>query len=774
MVVEEGGYESEAELDTRDLVKKHNRKQKKSGGFQSMGLSREVFRGIQKKGYKVPTPIQRKTIPLILEGRDVVGMARTGSGKTGAFLIPLLEKLCSGNRGKPRAMILSPTRELSLQTLRFFKELAKFSGLKAMSILGGESMEKQFAGMHNNPDVLIATPGRFVHLCVEMNLRLDAIQYVVFDEADRLFELGFGEQLKEILGRLSDDRQTLLFSATLPKLLVEFAKAGLNDPTLVRLDVDTKIPETLSLAFISCRDEGKPALLVHILQKLIAKEEQTIVFLATRHHVEYIHLLLDSAEISNTYIYSQLDPSARKINTAKFTSNQCSVLLVTDLAARGIDIPLLDNVINYHFPAKSKLFIHRVGRVARAGRSGLAISFVAGDELAYMIDLQLFFGNSFKPLGKDDTEWHNALGSSPQSIQDDYSDQIWRWHDLSLDLTNAKKVSENGYMKYLKSRTGASVESVKRVKEMKGKTFIAHPLLKNSLEYTESEHVSDFLEKVKNFRPKSTIFEIGNTNKNVEAKSVIAMKRLKDEETINKFKLKRESDYSLGSRREASKNKLEECSQEDIASSFDNIIESKKVKEIKLQNLRKKKKFRIQEHIKKDQENYIGYQPKDHQTEAGYSLMSGFEAQASSAVLDLTGDDDGTLRKKKTLMKWDKKAKKYVKDQDNGNIKKIKTESGVWIPASYKSDRYKNWKQRSKTNIFNENEDEEDGGQSLKRKGGSGLPQSHPAMKKARNAVPKHRKGPRNEIQRPEQILKQRKVTMKKKFKNTKRKDRKK
>ncbi|CAB4065746.1 DDX54 [Lepeophtheirus salmonis] len=665
MVVEEGGYESEAELDTRDLVKKHNRKQKKSGGFQSMGLSREVFRGIQKKGYKVPTPIQRKTIPLILEGRDVVGMARTGSGKDGSFFDSVVGKTCSGNRGKPRAMILSPTRELSLQTLRFFKELAKFSGLKAMSILGGESMEKQF-----------------VHLCVEMNLRLDAIQYVVFDEADRLFELGFGEQLKEILGRLSDDRQTLLFSATLPKLLVEFAKAGLNDPTLVRLDVDTKIPETLSLAFIS----------------------------STRHHVEYIHLLLDSAEISNTYIYSQLDPSARKINTAKFTSNQCSVLLVTDLAARGIDIPLLDNVINYHFPAKSKLFIHRVGRVARAGRSGLAISFVAGDELAYMIDLQLFFGNSFKPLGKDDTEWHNALGSSPQSIQDDYSDQIWRWHDLSLDLTNAKKVSENGYMKYLKSRTGASVES-----------------------YTESEHVSDFLEKVKNFRPKSTIFEIGNTNKNVEAKSVIAMKRLKDEETINKFKLKRESDYSLGSRREASKNKLEECSQEDIASSFDNIIESKKVKEIKLQNLRKKKKFRIQEHIKKDQENYIGYQPKDHQTEAGYSLMSGFEAQASSA-----------------------------------------TESGVWIPASYKSDRYKNWKQRSKTNIFNENEDEEDGGQSLKRKGGSGLPQSHPAMKKARNAVPKHRKGPRNEIQRPEQILKQRKVTMKKKFKNTKRKDRKK
>ncbi|QQP55433.1 DEAD (AspGluAlaAsp) box polypeptide 54 [Caligus rogercresseyi] len=743
------GYESEAELDTRSLVKQHNRKQKKSGGFQSMGLSREVFRGIQRKGYKVPTPIQRKTIPLILEGRDVVGMARTGSGKTGAFLIPLLEKLSSGDRG----------HLLSLQTLRFFKELAKFSGLRAMSILGGESMEKQFEGIHNNPDVLIATPGRFVHLCVEMNLKLDAIGYVVFDEADRLFELGFGEQLKEILGRLSDDRQTLLFSATLPKLLVEFAKAGLNDPTLVRLDVDTKIPDTLKLAFISCRDEGKSALLLYILQKLISKNEQTIVFCATRHHVEYIHLLLDSAGISNTFIYSQLDPSARKINTAKFTTKQCSVLVVTDLAARGIDIPLLDNVINFHFPAKSKLFIHRVGRVA----------------MAYMIDLQLFLGNALRVVDKESQEWHNAIGSSPQSVQDDYSDQIMRWHDVSLDLYNAKKVSENGYMKYLKSRTGASVESVRRVKKLKGTLFPIHPLLSDPLDHAQSEDVTDFLHKMKNFRPKSTIFEIGNTTKNTEAMSAIVNKRLKDERAINRFKIKRESE-KLELPKETGETSLEQCSREEIISSFDTILESKKVKEIKMWNDRKRKVKRERQE-KKDEENFIAYQPKDHQTEAGYSLMSGFEAQASNAVLDLTGDDDSSLRKKKSLMRWDKKSKKYVRDTDSSEKKKIKTESGVWIPASYKSNRYKHWKERSKAAVFNEdNEEEEDTKGSLKRKYLIVKELDFPTPscnEKARNAVPKHKKGPRNEIQRPEQILKKRKIDQKKKFKNMKRKDRK-
>lgn len=176
-----------------------------------------------------------QTIPLALEGRDLVAMARTGSGKTASFLIPMFERLkIRSAKAGARALILSPTRELAIQTSKFTKELGRFTGLKTAVILGGDSMDDQFSAIHGNPDIIIATPGRFLHVCVEMDLKLNNIEYIVFDEADRLFEMGFGEQLNEILNRLPDSRQTLLFSATLPKVLVEFAKAGLSDPVLIR------------------------------------------------------------------------------------------------------------------------------------------------------------------------------------------------------------------------------------------------------------------------------------------------------------------------------------------------------------------------------------------------------------------------------------------------------------------------------------------------------------------------------------------------------------
>jgi len=177
--------------------------------------------------------------------------------------------------------------------------------------------------------------------------------------------MGFGEQLKEILARLPSSRQTLLFSATLPKLLVEFARAGLSDPSLVRLDVDSKLPEALKLAFLHCRPETKLAALLHLLRHVIPEEEQAVVFCATRHHVEYLHSLLGQAGVESTFVYSHLDSTARKINSAKFAGKKARVLLVTDLAARGLDMPFLDNVVNFNFPAQSKLFVHRVGRVAR-------------------------------------------------------------------------------------------------------------------------------------------------------------------------------------------------------------------------------------------------------------------------------------------------------------------------------------------------------------------------------------------------------------------------
>ena len=668
--------EVEDEDNLENAILDQNRKKKKSGGFQSMGLTPEVFRGVIKKGYKIPTPIQRRTIPIILEGRDVVAMARTGSGKTASFLIPLFQKL-KGTRGistglqnGARALILTPTRELALQTLKFTRDLGRFTGLKSICILGGDAMEKQFALMHENPDIVIATPGRLVHLCVEMEMKLEAVQYVVFDEADRLFEMGFGEQLSDILGRLPEARQTVLFSATLPKLLVDFAKAGLTDPTLVRLDVDSKIPDTLKMAFFHCRPESKPALFLYVLQNVIPKEQQILVFAATRHHVEYLHILLDLAGISNTYVYSQLDSTARKINVAKFAAKRARVLLVTDVAARGIDIPLLDSVINYHFPAKSKLFVHRVGRVARAGRRGQAYSFVAGDELAYTVDLQLFLGNSVKTIASlssevkelannIDTIDNSVLGTVPQDIYDIYEDQLKTWHESSLDLYNQNKTADNGYKQYLKSRPGASVESVKRVRSMpRADGFGDHPLLlvnnkaessisnfkksNSTSSQAETEFRSNMLEQMKKFRPSNTIFETGNSAKNEIMSQMMSQKRAKHSELIAKYKLKQENKNSVAAEEEIKENenhgdntdmiessqisdkKLELSSQQDIESAFGgNVVQPKAITNAKVFKSKKQKRKSNSNEAKaskvstKDTENYIGYHPKDHHTEAG-------------------------------------------------------------------------------------------------------------------------------------------------------------
>jgi ATP-dependent RNA helicase DDX54/DBP10 len=353
-------------------------------------------------------------------------MARTGSGKTAAFLLPMFQKLHERDKGTrassgPRALIMSPTRELALQTFKFAKQFGKYLDFKAAVILGGDKIEDQFEVMHEKPDVIIATPGRFLHICIEMNLKLSSIEYVVFDEADRLFEMGFKEQLNEILSKLPvDNRQTLLFSATLPQSLVEFARAGLQNPVLIRLDVESKLSDKLRMAFLQCRNEDKLAILIYLLKNIIKaaknpaefaannsdsskKMEQTLIFVATKHHVEFLKDLLESLGYIVSYAYSSLDQTARQINIAKFQNKKSSIMIVTDVAARGIDIPMLDNVINMNFPAKAKLFVHRVGRVARAGQAGNSFTLVSNDELPYMHELHEFLSKQIKFATEDMT-----------------------------------------------------------------------------------------------------------------------------------------------------------------------------------------------------------------------------------------------------------------------------------------------------------------------------------------------------------------------------------
>ncbi|XP_023383924.1 ATP-dependent RNA helicase DDX54 [Pteropus vampyrus] len=689
---------SDVEPDTREMVRAQNKKKKKSGGFQSMGLSYPVFRGVMKKGYKVPTPIQRKTIPVILDGKDVVAMARTGSGKTACFLIPMFERLKARSaQTGARALILSPTRELALQTMKFTKELGKFTGLKTALILGGDKMEDQFSALHENPDIIIATPGRLMHVAVEMNLKLQSVEYVVFDEADRLFEMGFAEQLQEIISRLPGGQQTVLFSATLPKMLVEFARAGLTEPVLIRLDVDAKLNEQLKTAFFLAREDTKAAVLLYLLRNVVRPQDQTVVFVATKHHAEYLSELLTAQRVSCAHIYSALDQTARKINLAKFTHGKCSALIVTDLAARGLDIPLLDNVINYSFPAKGKLFLHRVGRVARAGRSGTAYSLVAPDEVPYLLDLHLFLGRALtlarpnkEPLGA--VAGDGVLGRVPQSVVDDEDCGLRSTLEASLELRGLARVADNAQQQYVRSRPAPSPESIARAKELDLAGLGLHPLFSSRLEEKELQRLR-LVDGIRNYRSRATIFEINASSRDLSSQ-VMRAKRQRDRKAIASFQQGRQGrqEGPAGPARglpapQEEQREEEQAAGEDMEDVFAKVVGRKRRQPGPDQGAKRRREGPRQQ----DRDCYVPYRPKDFDSERGLSIGGdggAFEQQVAGAVLDLMGDETQNLTRGRQQLKWDRKKKRFVGQSGQEDKKKIKTESGRYISSSYKQDLY--------------------------------------------------------------------------------------
>ncbi|TFY82869.1 hypothetical protein EWM64_g1150 [Hericium alpestre] len=568
------------------------------GSFQSMGLYPWLLRSLTLQGFRTPTPIQRVSIPVLLSNppRDLVGMARTGSGKSLAFLVPLIQRLGGRHAATfgARALILLPARELALQVLKVGKELARgwkegegghagdkdenqeTDGKRGQSlrwglVVGGEGLDEQFEMISSNPDVIIATPGRLLHLIVEMNLDLRSIQYVVFDEADRLFEMGFETALTEILHRLPPSRQTLLFSATLPKSLVEFAKAGLEDPKLVRLDTEGKISTDLRMAFFSVKQAEKDASLLVLLRDVIgvplgsnkpteAEDEdggsgkrkgkgksrelftaphQTLVFAATKHHIEYLTNLLTTAGYSVSHIYGSLDQMARTQQMDQFRRGYTNILVVTDVAARGIDIPVLENVVNYDFPQGARVFVHRVGRTARAGRQGWAWSFVSPIELPYLLDLQLFLGRSLKSdstsseLAKGESLFTESLvlGTFLREAVDEEVEYVRSLEDVNHNLPTLRQVMNKGHGMYERSKGKASQASYKRAKDMMkepskwglvgaGSEGGMHPVLMlkgknagNLMKLGDESKRKALLRVVNSFRPAETALEIGSKGK---------------------------------------------------------------------------------------------------------------------------------------------------------------------------------------------------------------------------------------------------------------------
>lgn len=397
-------------------------------------------------------------------------------------------------------------------------------------------MENQFEELAQNPDVIIATPGRLMHHLSEVDdMSLRTVEYVVFDEADCLFDMGFAEQLHKILTQLSENRQTLLFSATLPSALAEFAKAGLQDPQLVRLDLDTKISPDLKLVFFTLRQEEKHAALMYLIREQIRSDEQTLIFVSTKHHVEFLNNLFKEEGIEPSVCYGEMDQEARKIHVSKFRARKTMLLIVTDVAARGIDIPLLDNVINWDFPPKPKIFVHRVGRVARAGRTGTAFSFVTTEDMPYLLDLHLFLS---KPIWAAPTEdevlqdmdgvlsnidqavanGETVYGRFPQTVIDLVSDRVREVIDSSAELTYLKKTCMNAYRLYSKTRPLPSKESIRRSKELPQEGL--HPIFKSTLAGGELMALA-FSERLKIFRLAFNVYFLLDVRSDVVKREIL-------------------------------------------------------------------------------------------------------------------------------------------------------------------------------------------------------------------------------------------------------------
>lgn len=457
-----------------DGAEDHMKKKKKPkpGSFQGLGLSQVMYKAVMRMGYKTPTPIQRKTIPTILEGQDMVAMARTGSGKTAAFLIPVLERLSMHASSVGfRAVVLSPTRELAMQTAKFCRQLGKFRDLRCCLLVGGQGMEAQFEHLSLNPDIVIATPGRLMHHIMEAELSLSRVEILVFDEADRLFELGFAEQLQKVMEACPQSRQCLLFSATLPAQLVSFSRSGIKDPAFVRLDVETSISESLELQYLFVRKDEKLAAAVSTLRRFHQNEKTTIMFVATKHHVEFFGELLRQLGLTVAVVYGTMDQVARQEQVSNFRSKKARILVTTDVAARGVDIPLLDHVLNFDFPPSAKLFIHRCGRTARAGRSGLAASLVTLEDLPYTVELMTFFGaklrvpNDADPPGAANDSKTPVLGAMP-ALDHEVETLDMLLADESSVLFCLQKSMYASYHLYNKTRPSASKSSVARSKQL--------------------------------------------------------------------------------------------------------------------------------------------------------------------------------------------------------------------------------------------------------------------------------------------------------------------
>lgn len=362
--------------------------------FQDLRLSEPLLRAIGEKGYTDPTPIQQQAIPPVLEGRDLQGCAQTGTGKTAAFTLPMLQLLAAEpapkGRRPIRALVLTPTRELAIQIDECCRDYARYTPIRHCVIFGGVNQRPQVDALQKGVDLLVATPGRLLDLIGQGYVTLDTIRFFVLDEADRMLDMGFIHDIRRILPLLPKRRQTLFFSATMPESIAALAAKILRNPVLVTVTPPASVVETIAQTVHFAEKAEKSQLLIDLLSASDA--QQVLVFSRTKHGADKLAKILNRAGIRSCAIHGNKSQNARVKAMNDFKSGECRVMIATDIAARGIDIDQLPLVINYELPEVAETYVHRIGRTGRAGHEGAAWSFCSEDEFEYLCDIQKLTG----------------------------------------------------------------------------------------------------------------------------------------------------------------------------------------------------------------------------------------------------------------------------------------------------------------------------------------------------------------------------------------------
>ncbi len=360
--------------------------------FNNLQLIEPVLQALSKEGYTIPTPIQEKSIPIILQKRDLLGCAQTGTGKTAAFVIPILQLLYQQVEEKKlaphkiRALILTPTRELAIQIGESIKAYGRFLPMRHQVVFGGVPQYSQVNAIRRGVDVLVATPGRLLDLMQQGHVSLHEIQFFVLDEADRMLDMGFVRDVKRIIAKLPAKRQTLFFSATMPSEIKQLANILLTDPVKVEVTPPASTVDLIQQHVYFVEKQNKPSLLIHLLQD--KSIESALVFTQMKHAADKLARHLNHAGIRTEAIHGNKAQNARQAALENFKNKKTRVLVATDIAARGIDIDELSHVVNFELPNISETYVHRIGRTGRAGASGVAISFCDWSEKIFLSDIE--------------------------------------------------------------------------------------------------------------------------------------------------------------------------------------------------------------------------------------------------------------------------------------------------------------------------------------------------------------------------------------------------